>query len=180
MNVEVKRTGDQVYKRIVFKEKSYELALMYYDGFDNVYSSMGSMYRTKGADNITGVSDKTLNSLFDKWEKEVETEKCPLFLAKMVKDVKISESPDFIKKRLVSAGMRPINNVVDISNYVMLEYGQPLHFYDKDKLGNKIVVKNAKDDYVFTTLDGKERVLNSNDIVLLYCFFLIALFFQLQ
>lgn len=75
LNVEVKRTGDQVYKRIVFKEKSYELALMYYDGFDNVYSSMGSMYRTKGADNITGVSDKTLNSLFDKWEKEVETEK---------------------------------------------------------------------------------------------------------
>jgi len=100
------------------------------------------------------------------FELGVETEKCPLFLAKMVKDVKIGESPDFIKKRLVSAGMRPINNVVDISNYVMLEYGQPLHFYDKDKLGNKIVVKNAKDDYVFTTLDGKERVLNSNDIVI--------------
>ena len=105
-------------------------------------------------------------SVSEHFELGVETDKCPLFLAKMVKDVKISESPDFIKKRLVSAGMRPINNVVDISNYVMLEYGQPLHFYDKDKLGNKIVVKNAKDDYVFTTLDGKERVLNSNDIVI--------------
>ena len=105
-------------------------------------------------------------SVSEHFELGVETEKCPLFLAKMVKDVKIGESPDFIKKRLVSAGMRPINNVVDISNYVMLEYGQPLHFYDKDKLGNKIVVKNAKDDYLFTTLDGKERLLNSNDIVI--------------
>ena len=57
----------------------------------------------------------------------------------MVKDVTIKESPDFIKKRLIDAGMRPINNVVDISNFVMLEYGQPLHFFDKDKLGNKIV-----------------------------------------
>lgn len=83
----------------------------------------------------------------------------------MVKDVKIKESPEFIKRRLISVGMRPINNVVDISNYVMLEYGQPMHFFDKDKLGNKILVRDASDE-VITTLDGKERKLNQNDIVI--------------
>ena len=97
---------------------------------------------------------------------KVETSKCPYYLAKMVTDVKIGESPDFIKKRLISAGMRPINNVVDISNYVMLEYGQPLHFFDKDKVGNKIVVRDAKEDEKIITLDGKERVLKSSDIVI--------------
>ena len=60
----------------------------------------------------------------------------------ILKDVTISESPEFIKARLMAAGIRPINNVVDISNYVMLEIGQPLHFYDADKLGNKIVSNN--------------------------------------
>jgi len=97
---------------------------------------------------------------------EVNTEKCPYYLAKMVKDVVIKESPDFIKKRLTAAGMRPINNVVDISNYVMLEYGQPMHFFDKDKLGNKIVVRDAKDNEEITTLDEKDRILTSNDIVI--------------
>ena len=62
--------------------------------------------------------------------------------------------------------MRPINNVVDISNYVMLEFGQPLHIFDKDKLGDKIVVRDAKENEEITTLDNKERVLNSSDIVI--------------
>ena len=84
----------------------------------------------------------------------------------MVRDVTIKESPDFIKKRLISAGMRPINNVVDISNYVMLEYGQPLHFFDKDKLGDKILVRDAKDNEEIITLDGNKRVLKSSDIVI--------------
>jgi len=97
---------------------------------------------------------------------EVNTCKCPYYLAKMVKDVTIKESPDFIKKRLISAGMRPINNVVDISNYVMLEFGQPMHFFDKDKLGNKIVVRDAYDNEQITTLDNKERILNEKDIVI--------------
>ena len=84
----------------------------------------------------------------------------------MVKGVKVGESPDFIKKRLEAVGMRSINNVVDISNYVMLEYGQPLHFFDKDKLGCKVVVRNAFDNEVITTLDGKSRELTSDDIVI--------------
>ena len=102
----------------------------------------------------------------DKFSLSVETNNCPYYLAKMVKEVKIGEAPDFIKKRLISAGMRPINNVVDISNYVMLEYGQPLHFFDKNKLGDKIVVRMAYDNEEITTLDKKQRVLSSNDIVI--------------
>ena len=97
---------------------------------------------------------------------EVETPNCDLYLAKMVTGVKIKESPDFIKNRLQAAGMRSINNVVDISNYVMLEYGQPLHFFDKDKLGDKILVRMAGDNESITTLDGKERNLTSEDIVI--------------
>ena len=100
------------------------------------------------------------------FDLKVETDKCSYYVAREVRNVTIKESPDFIKKRLISAGMRPINNVVDISNYVMLEFGQPLHFFDKDKLGNKIVVRNAKDKETITTLDGKMRVLDSSDIVI--------------
>ena len=97
---------------------------------------------------------------------EVETEKCPYYLGKMITDVEIKESPEFIKKALTSAGMRSINNVVDISNYVMLEYGQPMHFFDANKLGNKILVRDAKENEKITTLDNIERVLNQNDIVI--------------
>ena len=110
------------------------------------------------------------NPIEDKIENyfdlKVETNKCPYYLAKMVKDVTIKESPDFIKKRIIDAGMRPINNVVDISNFVMLEYGQPLHFFDKDKLGNKIVVRDACDEEKIVTLDEKERILPNKDIVI--------------
>lgn len=97
---------------------------------------------------------------------EVNTNKCPYYLAKMVKDIKVGPSPEFIRKRLVSAGMRSINNVVDISNYVMLEFGQPMHFFDYDKLGNKILVRDAKENEEVITLDGKNRVLTPNDIVI--------------
>ncbi len=107
--------------------------------------------------------DDNINNHFN---LEIKTKKCPYYLAKMVTDVEIKESPDFIKKRLTSAGMRPINNVVDISNYIMLEYGQPLHFFDKDKLGNKIIVRDAKEKELIKTLDEKERTLSENDIVI--------------
>ena len=96
---------------------------------------------------------------------EVITPKCPYYLGKMVKDIQIKPSPDFIQKRLMSVGLRPINNVVDISNYVMLEYGQPLHFFDYAKLGNKVLVRDAKNQEKITTLDKQQRVLNENDIV---------------
>ena len=118
---------------------------------------------------VTLPDDKTKpikESIKDHFKLEVKTKKCPYYLAKMVKNVKIGESPEFIKRRLNAYGMRSINNVVDISNYVMLEYGQPLHFFDKNTLGDKIVVRDAIDVEKITTLDGVERELKKSDIVI--------------
>ena len=97
---------------------------------------------------------------------EVNTDNCSIFLARKVKNIIIKESPAFIKNRLIASGIRPINNVVDISNYVMLETGQPLHFYDADTLKGKIEVRMAQDLELLKTLDNKERVLSSEDIVI--------------
>lgn len=102
----------------------------------------------------------------DSFKVEIETENCNLFLAKKALNVTIKESPSFIKNRLIASGIRPINNVVDISNYVMLELGQPLHFYDADRLGNKILVRMAKPGEKLTTLDNIERDLDEEDIVI--------------
>ena len=96
----------------------------------------------------------------------VETDRCPFYLGKMVRNVKIGESPEWIKKRIKAAGMRSINNVVDISNFVMLEYGQPTHFFDADKLGDTVLVRDAKDGETIVTLDREERQLTANDIVI--------------
>ncbi len=97
---------------------------------------------------------------------KIETEKCSLFLAKKALNVKIKESPDFIKERLIASGIRPINNVVDISNYVMIETGQPLHYYDADSLGDTLIVRDAKVNEKLVTLDNIERTLTTDDIVI--------------
>ena len=116
---------------------------------------------------LPDISFKEITDSVDKhFSLEVATNKCSYYLAKMVKNVTIKESPSFIKKRLIAAGMRPINNVVDISNYVMLEFGQPLHFFDYDKLGAKVLVRDAKEEEEITTLDNKIRNLTNNDIVI--------------
>lgn len=96
----------------------------------------------------------------------INTDNCSTFLAKKVENVEIKESPLFIQNRLIASGIRPINNVVDISNYVMLELGQPLHFYDADKLQGMIEVRMATEGEKLTTLDNIERVLTSSDIVI--------------
>lgn len=97
---------------------------------------------------------------------EVNTDNVSMYNLMIAKDVVLKESPLFIKRRLETAGIRSINNIVDISNYVMLEYGQPLHFFDKEKVGNKIVVRMAKENEKITTLDKQERDLTTDDIII--------------
>lgn len=97
---------------------------------------------------------------------KVNTDNCSLFLAKKVMNIKIGESTPEIKEKLMASGIRPINNVVDISNYVMLETGQPLHFYDADKLGNVLEVRMANEGENLTTLDSIKRTLTKEDIVI--------------
>ena len=106
------------------------------------------------------------NNIEDSFNVDVKTDNCKLFLAKKVKDVEIGESPSFIKERLIASGIRPINNVVDISNYVMIETGQPLHFYDANCLGDTLIVRQAENGEELTTLDGIKRSLNDLDIVI--------------
>ena len=126
---------------------------------------VGAIYdkKVKDVDLKHKESGEDINKTF---KTEVKTENCSKLLVKKVENVKIEESPIFIKNRLIASGIRPINNVVDISNYVMLELGQPLHFYDADKLGNKLVVRMAEDGEKLTTLDNDERTLTSEDIVI--------------
>lgn len=97
---------------------------------------------------------------------ELETENCLSYYARVIKNVEIKESPNFIKARLIASGIRPINNVVDITNYILVLFGQPLHAFDQDVLGNKIVVRCAKDGEKAITLDEQERTLNEKDIVI--------------
>ncbi|MCT4619636.1 MAG: phenylalanine--tRNA ligase subunit beta [Marinisporobacter sp.] len=99
---------------------------------------------------------------------EIEDETlCNRCVARVIKDVEIKPSPQWMQNRLMKAGMRPINNIVDITNYVMLELGQPLHAYDLSTLeGNKIVIKRAKDGETFITLDEAERKLDSSMLMI--------------
>ena len=96
------------------------------------------------------------------------TELCPRYCARVVKNIKIGPSPEWMQRRLASVGIRPINNLVDITNYVMEEYGQPMHAYDLDTIVDRhIVVKNAQDGEKFITLDGQEREMDKD--VLMIC-----------
>ena len=126
---------------------------------------LGAIYKT----NVKDIDLKYVENNEDinnEFKLKVDTEDCSMFLAKKVKNVTIKESPDFIKSRLIASGIRPINNVVDISNYVMLETGQPLHYYDADSLGDTLIVRNASEGEVLKTLDGNERTLSNEDVVI--------------
>ncbi|MBR0382806.1 MAG: phenylalanine--tRNA ligase subunit beta [Eubacterium sp.] len=92
---------------------------------------------------------------------------CPRYTARVVKNIRLAPSPKWMQRRLAAMGIRPINNIVDITNYVMEEYGQPMHAYDLDTIrGKKIIVKRAEDGDVYTTLDGQERALD-HDVIMI-------------
>lgn len=97
-----------------------------------------------------------------------DTDLCPRYCARIVKNIKIAPSPKWMQRRLAAAGIRPINNIVDITNYVMEEYGQPMHAYDYDQIaGHEIIVRRAEDGEKFVTLDGQERAMDHD--VLMIC-----------
>ena len=96
-----------------------------------------------------------------------DTDLCPRYCARVVKNIKIAPSPKWMQRRLAAAGIRPINNIVDITNYIMEEYGQPMHAYDYDQLaGHEIIVRRATKDEKFVTLDDQERTLDENVLVI--------------
>ncbi len=97
-----------------------------------------------------------------------DTDLCTRYCARVCKNIKLAPSPEWMQRRLASCGIRPINNLVDITNYVMMEYGQPMHAYDLSTIaGNKIIVRRAKDGDTFQTLDGQMRKLDSE--ILMIC-----------
>ncbi len=97
-----------------------------------------------------------------------DTDLCPRYCARVVKNIKIAPSPKWMQRRLAANGIRPINNIVDITNYVMEEYGQPMHAYDYDTIANhEIIVRRAQKDEKFVTLDGQERTMDES--VLMIC-----------
>lgn len=92
---------------------------------------------------------------------------CPRYACRLIEGVKMGTSPDWMQKRLIACGLRPINNIVDITNYVVMEMGHPMHAFDYDTLaGHSIIVRTALDDENFTTLDGKEYTLSAGDLLI--------------
>lgn len=114
----------------------------------------------KFSENSENIADTISVEVLDK-------DKCKRYCARMVKNVKIGPSPAWMQQRLTACGVRPINNIVDITNYVLLEYGQPMHAFDlRDLADNKITVRRAEDGEVIKTLDEQDRTLTSNDLVI--------------
>ncbi len=114
---------------------------------------------------VKGGADGVLTDLLD--VETPDADLVPRYTARMVRNVKIAPSPKWMRERLRSMGVRPINNIVDITNYVMLEYGQPMHAFDYRYVkGGKIIVRRASEGEKLTTLDGKEHTLNANHLVI--------------
>lgn len=122
-------------------------------------ATFGKKYKMPSLEYKALCSDNIKESL----KVQVKDSLCKRYMAKGIKNVKIQPSPEWMQERLLEAGVRPINNIVDITNFVMIELGQPMHAFDKREISsNTIVVERAENGEVFTTLDGEERKLNSD------------------
>ena len=124
---------------------------------------LGALY-----DNKVGFNDveKEENYEATSLQVAIESDSCRNYVGQIVKNVEVKSSPLWLQTRLMNSGIRPINNIVDITNYVLLEFGQPMHAFDKDLVGDKIVVRDAKEGEVLETLDGEERKLQTTDLVI--------------
>ena len=124
---------------------------------------LGALYNNKV--NFNDV-EKEENYEATSLQVAVESDSCRNYVGQVVKNVEVKSSPLWLQTRLMNSGIRPINNIVDITNYVLLEFGQPMHAFDKDLVGDKIVVRDAKEGEVLETLDGEERKLQTTDLVI--------------
>lgn len=136
-------------------------------------SMIGTAYETAALYNLQLTKPNTMSKASSEEASNTlsvnvqNQEKVPYYSARVVKNVTIGPSPEWMQMRLIKAGIRPINNVVDISNYVLLEYGQPLHMFDKDQIGSEVIeVRQADANEKITTLDDQERTLVDSDIVI--------------
>lgn len=127
----------------------------------------GAIFSQKPEFEKITISEST-ESIIDKVQVAVQNQQdTPYYKLRMVKDVTVKESPLWLQRKLMNAGIRPIDSVVDVTNYIMLEYGQPLHAFDYDALGSKeIFVRRAENNEAITTLDGQERTLSSENLVI--------------
>ena len=124
---------------------------------------LGALYNNKV--NFNDV-EKEENYEATSLQVAIESDSCRNYVGQIVKNVEVKSSPLWLQTRLMNSGIRPINNIVDITNYVLLEFGQPMHAFNKDLVGDKIVVRNAKEGEVLETLDGEERKLQTSDLVI--------------
>ena len=124
---------------------------------------LGALYNNKvDFNDVEKEEDYEATSL----QVAIESDSCRNYVGQVVKNVEVKSSPLWLQTRLMNSGIRPINNIVDITNYVLLEFGQPMHAFDKDLVGDKIVVRDAKEGEVLETLDGEERKLQTTDLVI--------------
>ena len=124
---------------------------------------LGALYNNKV--NFNDV-EKEENYEATSLQVAIESDSCRNYVGQIVKNVEVKSSPLWLQTRLMNSGIRPINNIVDITNFVLLEFGQPMHAFDKDLVGDKIVVRDAKEGEVLETLDGEERKLQTTDLVI--------------
>ncbi len=124
---------------------------------------LGALYNNKV--NFNDV-EKEENYEATSLQVAIESDSCRNYVGQVVKNVEVKSSPLWLQTRLINSGIRPINSIVDITNYVLLEFGQPMHAFDKDLVGDKIVVRDAKEGEVLETLDGEERKLQTTDLVI--------------